>query len=76
MFFDRLVHPRLRQRGFVAFVMAMTAVAKHVDDDVLAELLSEFVREPDRADARFGVIAVDVKDRRLHGLRGVGGIHR
>jgi hypothetical protein len=32
---DELVHERLRVPGLVAFVVAVAAVAVHVDDDVL-----------------------------------------
>ena len=76
MLLDRLIHPRLRQRRFIAFIVAVTAITDHVDDDVLMELLAEVVGDLDRANARFRIVAVDVEDRRLHHLGDVGRIHR
>ena len=72
---DHLVHARLRERGLVAFVVAVPPVADHVDDDVLLELLPEREREADDAHRRFRVVAVHVEDRRLHRLGDVGGVH-
>ena len=42
---DELVHLRLRERGLVALVVAVAAVADQVDDDVLVERLAELERE-------------------------------
>ena len=39
------VHQRLREARLVALVVAVAAVAVHVDDDVLAEALAEVDRE-------------------------------
>ena len=39
------VHQRLREARLVALVVAVAAVAVHVDDDVLAEALAELDRE-------------------------------
>ncbi len=72
---DHLVHAWLRERGLVALVVPVSAVAHHVDDDVLLELLPEFEGEPDDLRARLGVVAVDVEDRRLHRLGDVGRVH-
>ncbi len=75
MCLDELVHARLRERGLVGLVVAVPPVADHVDDDVLAEGLPELEREPHHPDARFGVVAVHVEDRRLHHLGDVCRVH-
>ena len=72
---DQLVHARLCERGLVGFVVAVAAVADEVDDDVLVERAPEREREMDHAHRGFGIVAVDVEDRRLHHLRDVGGVH-
>ena len=72
---DELVHARLRERGLVALVVPVAAVADHVDDDVLGEALPERERELDDPARGFGIVAVDVEDRRLHGLGDVGRVH-
>lgn len=73
---DEVVHERLRHRGVVALVVAASAVADEVDDDVAVELLA--VRERQVGDAGHGlrVVAVHVEDRRLDRLRHVGRVHR
>ena len=72
----RPVHQRLGHRRVVALVVAAAAVADHVDDDVLVELLAEVVGELGDADAGLGVVAVDVEDRGLDHPRDVGGVRR
>ncbi len=42
---DERVHQRLREARLVALVVAVLAVAVHVDDDVLLEALAELHRE-------------------------------
>jgi hypothetical protein len=56
--------------------VTVAAVADHVDDDVLLELLA--IVEGDLHDAygRIGIVAVDVEDGRLHAARNIGGIRR
>ncbi len=73
---DHLVHAGLGERGLVALVVPVAPVADHVDDDVFLEHVAELEGQPDRADRRFGIVAVDVEDRRLHRLGDVGGVHR
>ena len=45
---DLLVHQRLGERRLVALVVAVAAVAEHVDDHVLLELLAEVDRDARR----------------------------
>ena len=73
---DFLVHERLGERGLVAFVVAEPAIAEHVDDHRLVELLPELGRDLRGIDDGFGIIAVDVNDRRLDHFRGVRRIGR
>ena len=73
---DRLVHQRLRVARVVALVVPVAAVAPHVDDDVLVEPLAVLERQPGHPDARLGVVAVDVEDRRLHRLGDVAAVER
>ncbi len=73
---DHVIHRRLRHRGVVALVVTATAVADHVDDDVLLELLPEVDSELGDPDTRLGVVAVHVEDRRADHLRDVGAVFR
>ena len=75
-FGDRPVHQRLRVARVVALVVAVTAVAHHVDHDVLVERLAVLPRQLGDLHARLGVVAVDVEDRRLDGLGHVGAVQR
>ncbi len=72
--FDGLVHDRLGERRLVAFVVPVAAVAEHVDDHVLVELLSKSKGQPGHPNDRFRIVAVDVQDRCLDRLGDVGGV--
>ena len=69
---DLGVHERLRVARVVALVVAVAAVADHVDHDVLAEPLPVGERQPGDPHAGLGVVAVHVEDRRLDDLGHVG----
>ena len=73
---DFAVHQRLRVARVVAFVVAVLAIADHVDDDVLLELLAVVEGDLDGADAGLGVVAVGVQNGRLDHARDVGAIGR
>ena len=73
---DRLVHQRLGERRLVALVVAVTAIAEHVDHDRLLEFLPELGRDLGGEHHGFGIVAVDVEDRRLDHLGDVGRIGR
>ena len=75
-FGDRPVHQRLCVARVVAFVVTVTAVAHHVDHDVLVERLAVLPRQLGDLHAGLGVVAVDVEDRRLDGLGHVGAVQR
>src|SRR5438067_12294855 len=68
MLLDRRVHERLSEAWLVALIVAEPAVAPHVDDDVPSERLAELGREFAGPGHGFGIVAVDVKDRRLDAL--------
>ena len=73
---DHLVHLRLREGRFVAFIVAVAAVAEQVEHHGLVELHAEFGGDLRRIDHRFRIVAVDVEDRRLDHLGDVGRIGR
>ena len=73
---DLLVHQRLGEHRLVALVVAVAAVAEHVDHDVALEVLAELGRDARDVDHRLGVVAVHVQDRRLHDLGDVGAVGR
>ena len=62
---NHLVHDRLGHRRIVAFVVTEAAIAEHVDDHVLRELLTVLGRNLCGIDDGFRIIPVDVEDRRL-----------
>ena len=74
--FDGSIHQRLGVAGIVALVVTMSAVADHVDDDVLLELLSILEGEFGYPNASFRIVCIDVEDRRLDQLGYIGGVLR
>ena len=54
--------------------MSASAVAQHVDDDVLVEFLTEIDGQTGYPGAGFRVVAVDVEDRRTDHLGDVGAV--
>ena len=68
---DLRVHLRLGHRRVIALVVTEAAIAEHVDDDVLAELLAVFGGDLGGIDHRLGIIAVHVEHRRIDHLRHV-----
>ena len=73
---DGVIHHRLRERRLVALVVAVPAIAEHVDDDGLLEALAELGGDLGAMHDGFGIVAVDVEDRRLDHLGDVGGVGR
>ena len=71
---DLPVHERLGVARIVALVVAVAAVAHHVDHHVLVEPLPIGEGQSGDPDAGLGVVAVDVDDRGLHRLGDVGGV--
>ena len=54
---DDLVHQRLRERRLVGLVVAVTAIADEVDEEILIEPLAIRDAEAHGLNARFGVVA-------------------
>ena len=71
---DLLVHDRLGERRLVALVVAVPAVADHVDHDVLAECLAEVEGQLADVDDGLGILAVHVEDRHFDHLGDVGAV--
>ena len=65
MLFDLPIKDGLRVAGIVGLVMAMTAIADQIDDNIALELLAVIVGDLSHANPGFGVVGVDVKDGRL-----------
>jgi len=71
---DELADARLGEGRLVGFVVAVAAVAVHVDDDIAAEALAEFEGEfGDEVDFQ-GVVTVDVEDRGFDHFGDVSGV--
>ena len=71
---DFLVHQRLGEARLVALVMAEAAIAPHIDHDVAPESVAVFDRQLAGEGNRFGIVAIDVQDRRLDALCDIRGI--
>ncbi len=73
---DERVHDRLREARLVALVVAVVAVAVHVDDDVLLEALAELDGEARDLDDGLRILAVHVEDGHPQHPRDVGAVAR
>src|SRR5215207_240959 len=73
---DRRVQGGLRERGLVALVVSVTAVADEIDQEVLLELRAIRDTESHGRDARLEIVRVDVDDRNLEALGEVARIVR
>ena len=62
---DDLVDLRLRERGLIALVVAVLAIANEIDQVIELEALPVGDRQPRRFDAGDRIISVDVRDRDL-----------
>src|SRR5690349_15866907 len=76
MSFHTSVHHRLRIARLITLVVAQTAKADEIENNVLVKLVPVFKRDLDHAKRRLRVVAVDVKDRRLCDLSGIGRVDR
>ena len=73
---DLAVHQRLRERRFVAFVVAVAAIAVQVDDHIAIERLAELQRQLGHVDGRLGILGVHVENGHLNHLGHVGAVGR
>src|SRR5689334_22987849 len=76
MFFDALVHQRLRITGLISFVVTKSPEPNHIEHDVLVKSLSIFKRDAHGAIGGFRIVTVDVKYGRLRHTRNVSRINR
>ena len=60
---DLFIHQRLGEKWFVTFIVAMTAVADDLDDDIFTELLSIIHCQFCSVNSCFGILTVDMEDR-------------
>ncbi len=74
VFFDFLIHQRLRCTWLVSFVVAMTAVAEQVDEHIAFEGVTVVQRQTGNERHGFRVIRVNVEDWRLNHLTDVGAV--
>ena len=65
---DELVHKWLREAWLIAFVVAATSVADHIDDDIFIKFLTVFKGKACNANTCLWIIAVDVEDRSFNQL--------
>ena len=73
---NQVVHQRLGHRGVITLVVTAATVADDVDDHIALEGLAVGESEFSDTEHCFGVVAVDMENRRLNGLRHIRGIHR
>ena len=76
MLADTRVHQRLGERRLVGLVMAVAAVAEHVDDHGLAEALAELHGDLGHKDHGLRIVTVHMEDRGVDDLGDVGRIGR
>ncbi len=69
-----LIHERLRGCGLVALVVAVAPVADQIDDHILVESHAVFERESRDEAHRFGIVGIDMENRRLDHFRDIGAI--
>ncbi len=75
MVFDELVQNRLGEFGLVGLVVAMAAVAHHVNKNILVELLTVLDGQPACKYHRFRIVAVDVQHGRVHNFGHIGTVN-
>ena len=73
---DVLVHQRLCEPRLITFIVAKAAIAEHVNDDRLVELLPEFDGYFRSMNHRFRIITIAVENWRFDHFRHIGGIGR
>ena len=69
---DFAIHHRLREFGFVPFVVAMPAIAPHVDEHIALELLAETDRQFGGPYHGFGIVAIHMENGSLDHLGHIG----
>ena len=72
---DFFIHHRLRDARVVSLVVTVTPVTHQIDHHVFFEQHAVFQRQPGYRHHRFRVIAVDMKNRRIHHFGDIAAIH-
>ena len=72
--FDLLIHQRLSCARLIGFVMAVTAVAHQIDENIAFEGIAEIQRQTSDERDRFRIVGIDVENRRLHHFTDVGAV--
>ena len=71
---DYFIHQRLGDGRFVCFVVSLAAIAEQVNDDILMKPLAKIQRHLCREYDCFGIIAVNMENRRVHHLGDIAAI--
>ena len=74
MLFDLLIHQRLGCARLIGFVVAVTAVAHQVNEDIAFKGIAEIKRQTGDEGDRFRIVRIDVENRRLHHFTDVGAV--
>mmetsp|Transcript_96087 Transcript_96087/g.140395 ORF Transcript_96087/g.140395 Transcript_96087/m.140395 type:complete len:261 (-) Transcript_96087:1224-2006(-) len=76
LFFDDLIHERLREHGLIDFVVPVPPETDDVNYHVLSEQLPVLCSAFHRPAHSFRVIAVDMENRRAHRLCNISAVRR
>ena len=74
MRFDDPIHLRLGKGRLIALIMAKAAVAENIQHHVFLKLHAVFAGDARSVHNRFGIVAVDMEDRRLDHFCDLGAI--
>ena len=74
VFGDDVIQFRLCETGFVTFVMPILSVRKQIDENIDIESLAKLQCQFCNIHHRFGVVAVDVENRRVGDFCNVGAL--
>ena len=72
MLFDFLIHQRLGCARLVGFVVAVTAVAHQVDEDIAFKGVTEVQRQASHESDRFRIVGIHVENRCLDHFTNIG----
>lgn len=74
--FDFLIHQRLGCARLVGFVVAVTAVAHRVDEDITFKGVTEIERQTGHKGNGFRIVRVNVENRGLNHLTDISTVRR
>ena len=76
LLFDLFVHQRVGEHRLVALIVTKAAVTNDVENHVFVELLAEFCGDAGGVHHGFGVVTVDVENRRFDHQRDISRVGR